>query len=49
MTKELVSPTVVPKHCTTFSLSQTFDVHYDNELAHEYYGDGERLAKRYEN
>ncbi|GIC92859.1 uncharacterized protein Aud_009334 [Aspergillus udagawae] len=24
----------------------TFDVHFDNELAHEYYGDGEELAKK---
>ncbi|KAF7162552.1 hypothetical protein CNMCM5623_007798 [Aspergillus felis] len=24
----------------------TFDVHFDNELAHEYYGDGEELTKK---
>ncbi|KAL4878341.1 hypothetical protein BJY04DRAFT_221277 [Aspergillus karnatakaensis] len=24
----------------------TFDIRYDNELAHQYYGDGEKLAKR---
>ncbi|KAL2783036.1 hypothetical protein BJX66DRAFT_141975 [Aspergillus keveii] len=24
----------------------TFDVRYDNELAHEYYGDGKKLADR---
>ncbi|KAE8167986.1 hypothetical protein BDV40DRAFT_252247 [Aspergillus tamarii] len=24
----------------------TFDVRYDNELAHQYYGDGEKLAKQ---
>ncbi|PYH43047.1 uncharacterized protein BP01DRAFT_359010 [Aspergillus saccharolyticus JOP 1030-1] len=23
----------------------TFDVRYDNELAHDYYGDGEKLTK----
>ncbi|KAL2830316.1 hypothetical protein BDW59DRAFT_23671 [Aspergillus cavernicola] len=23
----------------------TFDIRYDNELAHEYYGDGEKLAR----
>ncbi|KAH8429825.1 uncharacterized protein LDX57_007496 [Aspergillus melleus] len=26
--------------------SLTFDVRYDNELAHQYYGDGEKLTKR---
>ncbi|OJJ31242.1 hypothetical protein ASPWEDRAFT_689083 [Aspergillus wentii DTO 134E9] len=25
----------------------TFDIRYDNELAHEYYGDGEKLTKKY--
>ncbi|RDW92944.1 uncharacterized protein DSM5745_00266 [Aspergillus mulundensis] len=24
----------------------TFDIRYDNELAHEYYGDGKKLADR---
>ncbi|PYH91338.1 hypothetical protein BO71DRAFT_385917 [Aspergillus ellipticus CBS 707.79] len=24
----------------------TFDVRYDNELAHEYYGDGEKLSNQ---
>ncbi|GKZ25435.1 hypothetical protein AbraIFM66951_000647 [Aspergillus brasiliensis] len=27
----------------------TFDVRYDNELAHQYYGDGEKLTKNLEN
>ncbi|XHG03400.1 hypothetical protein AWENTII_006710 [Aspergillus wentii] len=27
----------------------TFDIRYDNELAHEYYGDGEKLTKNLEN
>ncbi|GMF69821.1 unnamed protein product [Aspergillus oryzae] len=26
---------------------QTFDVRYDNELAHDYYGDGKQLAEQY--
>ncbi|KAI9925065.1 hypothetical protein MW887_006473 [Aspergillus wentii] len=27
----------------------TFDVRYDNELAHEYYGDGKKLADQMRN
>lgn len=27
---------------------QTFDIHFDNELAHDYYGDGKKLAEKYE-
>jgi len=26
---------------------QTFDIRYDNELAHDYYGDGKKLADKY--
>lgn len=26
---------------------QIFDIRYDNELAHEYYGSGKMLAERY--
>ncbi|KAL3253395.1 hypothetical protein ABHI18_009538 [Aspergillus niger] len=26
--------------------SETFDIRYDNELAHQYYGDGDKLTKR---
>jgi hypothetical protein len=31
----------------TLIRAKIFDVRYDNELAHEYYGDGKRLADRY--
>ncbi|GAQ11830.1 hypothetical protein ALT_9151 [Aspergillus lentulus] len=29
----------------TKDLLQTFDIHFDNELAHDYYGDGKKLAE----
>ncbi|GKZ31568.1 hypothetical protein AbraIFM66950_000141 [Aspergillus brasiliensis] len=28
---------------------ETFDIRYDNELAHEYYGEGDKLTKQLEN
>ncbi|KAF4169730.1 hypothetical protein CNMCM6936_006889 [Aspergillus lentulus] len=31
----------------TKDLLQTFDIHFDNELAHDYYGDGKKLAEKY--
>lgn len=49
MTKGLVSRMVFAVtriHANKNGVLETFDIRYDNELAHQYYGEGDQLTQK---
>lgn len=49
MTKGLVSRmvfVVAQIHANKNGALETFDIRYDNELAHQYYGEGDQLTQK---